>query len=442
VSAEAANAPRILSRSEHPISRKAIHPDALKVLYRLSSAGHKAYLVGGGVRDLMLGRTPKDFDIATDARPQEVRRLFRNSRIIGRRFRLVHILFRGHVVEVSTFRREPEPDEQNGDDDDLLITSDNTFGTPEQDAYRRDFTINALCYDISDFSVLDWVGGVEDLERKTIRAIGDPRIRFREDPVRMMRACEMAGRLGFGLESETQAALHELRREIERASPARLAEELVGLLRCGSSGGALQWMLDLGLLESLLPEAYAMVRASERGLGEFGNILPVLDRKMRAGREVSEGGLLAALLLPAVLLRRYDIEAVGQRFLRRGELASMVEEVAQPFVDRFALSRERSRMASEALVGFLRLCEPPASGAERLRVAGKSYFPDALWLFELLAEATGEGLQELAQWQAAARRRPVLAGALEAPRREPKDESAAKGRSGRTRRRRGGRRPS
>jgi len=442
VSAEAANAPRILSRSEHPISRKAIHPDALKVLYRLSSAGHKAYLVGGGVRDLMLGRTPKDFDIATDARPQEVRRLFRNSRIIGRRFRLVHILFRGHVVEVSTFRREPEPDEQNGDDDDLLITSDNTFGTPEQDAYRRDFTINALCYDISDFSVLDWVGGVEDLERKTIRAIGDPRIRFREDPVRMMRACEMAGRLGFGLESETQAALHELRREIERASPARLAEELVGLLRCGSSGGALQWMLDLGLLESLLPEAYAMVRASERGLGEFGNILPVLDRKMRAGREVSEGGLLAALLLPAVLLRRYDIEAVGQRFLRRGELASMVEEVAQPFVDRFALSRERSRMASEALVGFLRLCEPPASGAERLRVAGKSYFPDALWLFELLAEATGEGLQELAQWQAAARRRPVLAGALEAPRRAPKDESAAKGRSGRTRRRRGGRRPS
>jgi len=443
VSAEAANAPRVLSRSEHPISRKAIHPDALKVLYRLSNAGFKAYLVGGSVRDLMLGRAPKDFDVATDARPQEVRRLFRNSRIIGRRFRLVHVLFRGHVVEVSTFRREPSPEEQDVDgDDDLLITSDNTFGTPEEDAYRRDFTVNALCYDIADFSVLDWVGGVDDLERKTIRAIGDPRIRFQEDPVRMMRACELAGRLGFVLQSETQQALHEMRREIERGAPARLAEELVSLLRCGSAGEALQWMLDLGLLESLLPEAYAMVRASERGLGEFGNILPVLDRKLRGGREMSDGGLLAALLLPAVLLRRYDVEAVGQRYMRRGELAAMVEEIAQPFVDRFALSRDRTRGMSEALIGFLRLCEPPASGAERLRIAARSFFPDALWLFELLAEATGEGLQELAQWQAAARRRPVLAGALEAPRRAAGGDAAAKSRSHRTRRRRGGRRPS
>ena len=442
MSFERAVAPRILQRSQHPISRQAIHSDALKVLYRLSNAGFKGYLVGGSVRDMMLGRAPKDFDVATDARPQEVRRLFRNSRIIGRRFRLVHILFRGHVVEVSTFRGAPDPEAQAGDDDDLLITSDNTFGTPEQDAYRRDFTINALFYDIADFSVIDWVGGVDDLERRLVRSIGDSRVRFREDPVRMMRACEMAGRLGFVLERETQAAIHELRAEIERAAPARLAEELLALLRCGRSGASLQWMLELGLLEALLPEAYAMVRAAERGLGEFGRILPVLDRKIEGGREVSDGGLLAALLLPAVLLRRYDVEAVGQRALRRTELEVMVQELAAPFFTRFALSRERTRQTSAALTGFLRLCEPHKSGAERLRVAARSFFPEALWLFELLVEATGEGEQELAQWQAAARRRPVLAGALEAPAKQPAADEARAARPARGRRRRRGRRTS
>ena len=424
MSFERAVAPRILQRSQHPISRQAIHSDALKVLYRLSNAGFKGYLVGGSVRDMMLGRAPKDFDVATDARPQEVRRLFRNSRIIGRRFRLVHILFRGHVVEVSTFRGAPDPEAQAGDDDDLLITSDNTFGTPEQDAYRRDFTINALFYDIADFSVIDWVGGVDDLERRLVRSIGDARVRFREDPVRMMRACEMAGRLGFVLERETQAAIHELRAEIERAAPARLAEELLALLRCGRSGASLQWMLELGLLEALLPEAYAMVRAAERGLGEFGRILPVLDRKIEGGREVSDGGLLAALLLPAVLLRRYDVEAVGQRALRRTELEVMVQELAAPFFTRFALSRERTRQTSEALTGFLRLCEPHKSGAERLRVAARSFFPEALWLFELLVEATGEGEQELA------------------PAKQPAADGARAARPARGRRRRRGRRTS
>ncbi|MBP1643827.1 MAG: nucleic acid-independent polyadenylating polymerase [Acidobacteria bacterium] len=412
MSVEAPVSPRILPRAEHPVSRKDIAKEALKVLYRLSGAGHRAYLVGGSVRDLMLGRTPKDFDIATDARPQEIRRLFRNSRVIGRRFRLVHILFGPRVVEVSTFRREPEAEERARDaGEGMLITSDNAYGTPEQDAWRRDFTINALFYDIADFSIVDWVGGVEDLGRRTIRTIGDPWIRFPEDPVRMMRACELAGRLGFGIEGRTQAAIQELGREIAKASPARLAEELVALLRCGASGPSLQWMLDLGLLESLLPEAYAMVRAGERGLGDFGQILPVLDRKIAAGREVSDGGLLAALLLPTVLLRRYDVEAVAQRPLRRAELAALVRETTEPFFQRLALSKERTRQSLEALDGFQRLCEPHRSAAERVRVASRSCFSDALWLFELLAEATGEGFEELAQWQAAARRRPVLAAA-------------------------------
>jgi poly(A) polymerase len=438
VTAAATVAPRILPRPEHRISRKAIEADALKVLYRLSGAGRLGYLVGGSVRDLLLGRRPKDFDVVTDARPQEIRRLFRNSRIIGRRFRLVHVLFRDHVVEVSTFRREPDPEEQrNGSGDDLLITSDNTFGTPEEDARRRDFTINALFYDISDFSVIDWTGGLEDLERRLIRTIGDPRVRFREDPVRMMRACELAGRLGFVIEGETQAAIHELRGEIERASPARVTEELVELLRCGQSGAALQWMLDLGLLERLLPEADAMVQANVRGLGDLGRILPALDRRIASGREVSDGALLAALLLPAVLLRRYDAEAGARRALRRDELARMVDEVIEPFTRRLSLSRERGRQTLEALRGFLRLCEPHRSGAERLRVVTREHFPEGLWLFELLAEATGEGFEELAQWQAAARRRPVLAGAARDGKGTEKGRVAAAER-GRPRRRRRG----
>ena len=428
--------PRILPRAEHSISRKDIPKEALKVLYRLAGAGHRAVLVGGSVRDLMLGRTPKDFDVATDARPNEVRRLFRNARVIGRRFRLVHVIFQDEIVEVSTFRREPDPAEQrNGAPDDLLITSDNAFGSPQQDAFRRDFTINALFYDIADFSVIDYVGGVADLERRTIRTIGDPLVRFREDPVRMMRACELAGRLGFGLDPATQAAIQELKLEMERAAPARLSEELVELLRCGRAGAALQWMLELGLLEVLLPEAYAMIAAGERGLGDFGQILPTLDRKVAGGRPVSDGGLLAALLLPSVLLRRFDLEAVGQRPLRRVELARLVEEAAEPFLRRYALSQDRARQTQEALIGFLRLCESPRSVAERVRVATRAFFPDALWLFELLAEATGEGFEELAQWQAAARRRPVLASSGE-PESEPRPQPLEQAPGARRRRRR------
>src|SRR5262245_48494043 len=178
-------APRVRPRSQHPISRKQIDPDALKVLYRLSGAGHKGYLVGGSVRDLLLGRVPKDFDIGTDAHPSALRRLFRNCRLIGRRFRLAHILFPGgKVIEVATFRRRPEP--VDPDAPELLMTSDNTFGTPREDALRRDFTVNGLFYHISDFSILDYVGGLEDLEAGLIRTIGDPDIRFREDPVRML----------------------------------------------------------------------------------------------------------------------------------------------------------------------------------------------------------------------------------------------------------------
>jgi poly(A) polymerase len=411
-------APRVFPRSDHSVSRSGIQKEALKVMYRLQSAGYHAYMVGGSVRDLLLGRVPKDFDIATNARPQEIRRLFRNARIIGRRFRLVHILFGDVVVEVSTFRGRPLPGENgatngNGETTEsapsLLITSDNNFGTAVEDAFRRDFTVNALFYNIEDFSILDYVGGMDDLKHRVLRVIGEPRVRFHEDPVRMLRACELAGRLSFTIERETQSAIHDSRRELEKASPARVTEELVQLLRCGSAGAAMQWMLELGILEVMLPEAYAMVSAGERGLGDFGNLLPTLDRKVAGGAEVNDGALLAALLLPNLLLRRFDVEALSRRAMKRHELAALVGEICEPFFKRVTISKVRAQQTADALLGFLRLCEPHRSTGDRLHSATRPWFRDALWLFELLAEATGEGFEELAQWQAAARRRPVLA---------------------------------
>jgi poly(A) polymerase len=430
---EGTSEPRVLPRPEHPISRKDISPNALKVLYRLHQRGYKAYLVGGSVRDLMLGRRPKDFDIGTDASPQEVRRLFRNSRIIGRRFRLVHVVFEGEVIEVSTFRGAPEAagaldrvasrdtaarEAEDGDegeggarDEELLVTSDNTFGTPREDAFRRDFTVNALFYDIEDFSVIDWVGGIDDLQRRLIRVIGDPEVRLQEDPVRMMRACEYAGRLSFGIDVATQEAIQRQRQKVELASPVRVTEEILQLLRCGHSGAAVQWMLDLGLLEVLLPEAYAMVGGGTSGGGDFGRLLPTADRLVQQGRELSDAAVLAVLILPKVLLRRDDIEAVDGRPMSRAALRQLVDESVEPFATRLALSRARASQLNHALVAFFRLCEPGWAPRGRTQMARRPYFDDGLLLFELMVEAMGDGREALAAWQAAAKHR----GRVDAP---------------------------
>ncbi len=400
--------PRILGRAEHGLSRKNVHEDALKVLYRLHRSGFAGFLCGGAVRDLLLGRTPKDYDVATDARPQQVRRLFRNSRIIGRRFRLVHVFFKDGNIEVATFRRDPDPQAQASAPGELLITDDNVFGTPREDAFRRDFTINALFYNIGDYTVIDHVGGIADLEARRIRTIGDPDVRFREDPVRMMRACELAGRLGFRIEQRTQEALHRQRMEIEKAAPARLTEELIELLGCGHAGNALHWMMELGLLEVLLPEAYAMVAAGERGLGEFGRLLPLIDERVAAGRELSDTALLAALLLPSVLLRRHDIEALDQRPVRRGAVLEIVREVLEPFQERFALSRLRRERITQAIFGFHRAQRERWSGGRRVQFTRRPSFDDTMLLLELHNGATGEGEDELELWRraVAAREKP------------------------------------
>lgn len=391
--------PAIRDRSEHPISRRDIEPNALKVLYRLHHAGFLAHMVGGSVRDLLLGRTPKDFDVGTDARPNEVRKLFRNSRIIGRRFRLVHVLYPGGVVEVSTFRREPDPDEQDRDEGELLVTSDNTFGTPEQDAFRRDFTINSLVYNIADFSVIDWTGGLEDLERRIVRVIGDPDLRFHEDPVRMMRACEFAGRLGFAIEPRTQESIERNAEAILKASPARLTEELLALLRCGRSGASAQWMLDLGLLDRLVPEIRAMLIPPGAAAADFSRLLPAIDAAVASGEELSDATLLAAILVPQILNRREQVERSGGRELWRHEVRRLIEEETAPFATRFALSRARADRMIETLVAFQRLCEPNQSPREVVRSLRNPAFGDALRLVAILVDATGEGDLLLSRWR-------------------------------------------
>lgn len=441
--------PHILPRAEHPISRKNIAKNAVKVLYRLHNSGFKAYLVGGSVRDLMMGRAPKDYDAGTDARPSEIRRCFRNSRIIGRRFRLVHVFFNDGIVEVATFRRTPDPQEQSSSPDELLITNDNSYGSPLEDAFRRDFTINALFYDISDYSVIDYVGGIEDLEKQVIRCIGDPDVRFREDPVRMLRACEFAGRLGFHIEGQTQEAIHNQRQEILKASAARMTEELVQLLQCGAASPAIQWMLDLGLADLVIPEVYDMMGASGDG-DDLSRILPVLDELCQrrepsedlggakggmgqgeVRREVSDGGLLAILLLPRTMARRAAMENQQGRLLSRKGIEKLVAAEIEPFVGRLQLSNARSQAMAGALTLFQRMCEPGWRSTPRRRLAGRRHFRDALFLFEVMAQATKDGLEEMRAWQEAAQ------DPIAAPRGSVEEDRGGKPRRRRRRRRRG-----
>jgi len=300
--------PVVVPRAEHAISRKQIDPDALKVLYRLHQNNFAAYLVGGSVRDLLLGRRPKDFDIGTDAHPYQVKRLFKNCWIIGRRFRLAHVRFGPKTIEVATFRRQltaeelatpEEPHEgiplEHAGHHDRMLHRDNTFGTPEEDAFRRDFTVNALFYDIADFSIIDFTGGLRDLDERVIRCIGDPTERFQEDPVRMIRAVSMASRLDFTIDPPIDTAITAHRGELARSAPARLVEEIYKLLRAGSAEKAFRMLAERRLLEPIAPELQK--RASD-GLWRS---LAALDTYRRQFDETPEA-LTNAVLLGTLLV--------------------------------------------------------------------------------------------------------------------------------------------
>jgi poly(A) polymerase len=290
----------------HPVAldENRIDADAAKVVRRLERSGYQAYLVGGCVRDLLLGGKPKDFDIATSARPEDVRALFRNCRIIGRRFRLAHVLFGGgKVVEVATFRRSPQteaPEEEGADAvDDILIRSDNVFGDAHEDAIRRDFTINALFYDLDRREVLDWCGGMNDIARRTIHTIGDPMVRFREDPVRILRAVKFAARLDLGIDPEVYDAMVACREELARAARARLFEEILRLMRGGATHRSMWLLWEIGAMAILLPELSAFIDDDEAtgGAGaRFWRRLDAIDARTRAHGPLNDIVLWATLL--------------------------------------------------------------------------------------------------------------------------------------------------
>jgi len=345
--------PRVIPRAEHTLSRSDVDPDALKVLYRLRQGDHIAYLVGGSVRDLLLGRRPKDFDIGTSAHPYQVKKLFRNCWIIGRRFRLAHVKFGTKVIEVATFRRQVQPGEEivqdgvpapdrhhthpveteegigqagtgsrTSRDDAHLIHRDNTFGTPEEDALRRDFTINALFYDIATFSVIDYVGGLDDLRAGIVRCIGDPEVRFREDPVRMLRAIAIAARLDFTIEQPILNAIRVLRHEIANSSAPRLLEEYYKILRAGSSEQTFRGLARAGLLEPISHELH-------KGAGDalwqsLANVDAYRQKFSSTPETLTNPVLLGSLLAPLGLapqpgraLSRLEIDAHSREPLAR-----------------------------------------------------------------------------------------------------------------------------
>lgn len=397
--------PRIIPRAEHPISRGYIDPDALRVLYRLHRSSYKAYLVGGSVRDLMTGRTPKDFDIGTDAKPQEIRRLFRNSRVIGRRFRLAHILFEGgKIVEVSTFRRRPEvaaPDAPEGEprptgDEDLLIRSDNTFGTPEEDAVRRDFTINGLFYDIATFAVLDYVGGVDDLEKRVIRTIGEPGVRFREDPVRMMRACEFAARLGFTMTDDVRDAITEVRSELRKSAAPRVTEELLDPLRRGWGEGTYRLWSETGLLAVILDELDREVQGGAPHAPLFWKMLKETDRRKAAGEALPDAALLGVLLLPIVFAA---IRGAGEgRRIDASKILLVLEDVVNPLAARLSLPNFTVHLLKQGLYTLGRLAETRPGDPAARRLVTKAYFPTAATLLSIYAACAGRYGEAAAAW--------------------------------------------
>ncbi len=302
--------PLIISRGDHCLSRKLIDTDALKVMYRLLRHGYRAFLVGGGVRDLLLGRQPKDFDVGTDARPNEIRSLFRNSRVIGRRFRLVHVYFRGQkVIEVSTLRRNAHisPDEEVP-----LLASDNAYGDAETDALRRDLTINGLFYDLSNFTIIDYVGGTKDLKDGVVRIIGEPDVRLQEDPVRMLRAVRHASKARFTIDSETYESIKRNASLITLCPKARISEEFLRELRYGNTSYSFKYFEDLGLLPYLIaPLAKVLQSGDEKVRKTLYATLKLIDTEVAAGEELSPAVLYASLFMGICSPTKLGIGGVG-----------------------------------------------------------------------------------------------------------------------------------
>lgn len=436
------------TKAEIPIER--LDADALSVVERLRSFGHQAYLVGGCVRDLLLGRQPKDFDVATSAHPGEIRAIFRNCRLIGRRFRLAHVYFRGgKIVETATFRQNPNG-ETGGKD--LLITRDNAFGTAEEDAKRRDFTVNGLFYDVVLGKVIDYVGGKADLEKRILRTIGDPDVRIQEDPVRLLRAVRFAAKLEFEIDPPLWDALVRHKADLARCAPARVLEEVFRLLRSGHARTCLDLLMRMEALEILLPPLARHLREGPPEAREaFFASLGRLDEVIQGGFLPDDAALLAALLTPLkVEEERKQQEARLQAAPAEGEAeeeeeaeaaeetrpeeeeeeaeevevatvpwavsaaAASVEEFLRELSRSARLPRRISERARTLLQAFKTLMGRRRRRSSPARILRQPHFPDTLLILWLWSEGRGEGRERVDLWLERARGAGVALPWLEA----------------------------
>jgi poly(A) polymerase len=369
-----------------------ISEEALKVLYRLHRHGFIAYLVGGSVRDLLLGKVPKDFDVATNAHLHEINALFKNSRIIGRRFRLVQVFFKdGKIIEVSTFRSHSEFEEiqmENGN----ILRADH-FGTPEEDALRRDITINGLFYNIADFSIIDYVGGMTDLKRRLIRTIGDPNERFQQDPVRMIRVIRHAARTGFSIEDPTYEAIIRHRREIEKCSSSRVRDEFLRDLKEGVAQPSLKLMLQTGLLSSLFPDLNRVFGDRNpwkaRDQQFFLTLFSLIDKLNHLGRPVPESVLIALFLIPFLqaIIPEHPFLGEKQRSIYLRQIIQLaVHQVLTPY----SFPKGTREMASQILMAQSALKKAIQRGMIPKRLKMKKYFKEAVLLYGIEAQVKGE----------------------------------------------------
>ena len=387
--------PQIISRSEHNISRAAISENALKVLYRLKNAGYKAYLVGGGIRDLLLNLKPKDFDVVTDARPEQIRELFRNCRLIGRRFRLAHVRYGNEIIEVSTFRAGHLAGGEGGHSENGRIIRDNVYGDIDEDVWRRDFTINALFYNIADFSLVDYVGGLDDIKARQLRVIGNPEERYREDPVRMLRAIRFAAKLGFSLHPSTEQPIKRLDHLLREVPSARLFEEFMKFFMTGHALESYRHLRRYELFSHLFPDTSQVLDDETSGLTHqlLTRVFTNTDIRLTEGKTVNPGFLLAGLLWAPVMRL---VEEYKSNSLAEMDAVALASDAAiSRQVKGMSMPRRFTHTARE--IWSLQSRLKHRNGQRPFRLLSHPRFRAAYDFLLLRAEA-GEDVRELGAW--------------------------------------------
>jgi poly(A) polymerase len=394
--------PRRIPREDHPVSRKLISPAALKVLYGLRDAGHEAHLVGGAVRDILAGIEPKDFDIATSAHPEEMRRVFRNARLIGRRFVIAHVRFGDEIIEVTTFRGAITDSHER--DETGRILSDNQYGNLESDAFRRDFTINALYYDIRDYSVVDYVGGAEDVQDRVLRLIGDPELRYREDPVRMLRAVRISSKLDFEIEPNTAEPIHRLAPLLREIPPARLFDEIIKLLMSREAVANFRGLRAYGLYGQMFPDAEATLQRYPAMAGFVERALANTAARIEADMPVTPAFLYAALLWPVVAERFVQLQS-EQGHHPNAALAQASNEAIARACQQVTIPKRFSMPMQE--IWELQPRFDQLQGNKPKRLLAHPRFRAAYDFLVLRAE-TGDADPQIARWWTAAQSGAVL----------------------------------